>query len=42
MFIAFGLLDHYLALVVREGLLHNELDLVHLAAVCLLISAKLH
>jgi hypothetical protein len=28
MFIAFGLLDRYLALVVREGMLNSELDLV--------------
>jgi hypothetical protein len=42
LFIAFGLLDRYLALVVRDGLLLPELDLVHLAAVCLLMAAKLH
>lgn len=42
MFIAFGLLDRYLSLVVNEGLTVKELDLVHLAAVCLLLAAKLN
>lgn len=42
LFIAYGLLDRYLSLVVREGLLIPELDLVQLAAVCLLMAAKLH
>ena len=39
---AFGLLDNYLALIAQEGLKTKELDLVHLAAVCLLLAAKLH
>lgn len=42
MFIAFGLLDRYLSLVVKTGLDSIELDLVQLAAVCLLLAAKLH
>lgn len=42
LFIASGLLDRYLSLLIRDGLTVKELDLVHLASVCLLLAAKLH
>lgn len=42
MFIAFGILDKYLSIVVKQGLTVKDLDLVHLASVCLLLAAKLH
>ena len=41
MFIAFGILDKYLAEVVHHGLTVKDLDLVHLSAVCRLLGAKL-
>ena len=42
MFVAFGLLDRYLSLHVRVDLDLGQLDVVQLAAVCLLTAAKLN
>jgi len=42
LFIAFGILDKFLYQVVFHGLTVMDLDLVHLASVCLLMAAKLH